>query len=71
MASDASRADLIARRNAAMATSSDDWAGADDLDPNSPFGHPYAIALSTRLTSHYCETQPQGCTDITPRRLPA
>ena len=70
MSSDASRAELIARRNAAMAASADDgWAGVDDSDPKGPSGHAYGIAKSTWLTSYYRKTHRKGAMDITPRQV--
>ena len=69
MSTDASRAELIARRNAAMAEISRGWEGHDDLDPTGPSGHEYGISQSTRLTSDYRQQHRKDAMDITPRQV--
>jgi hypothetical protein len=56
------------RRRRALAECGDGAWGVE-LEPKTPSGHAYAIALSTRLTSDYRQTHKRESMNITPQQL--
>ena len=60
--------EFIAARNLAMAKY-DGWVGHDQMDPKTPSGHAYGIAVSTRLTSDYRQTHRRQAVDVRPQEV--